>query len=234
MNMSLPTRSLRIWSTALSLLAVAGTAFAQVNPHLASNSPFIPTYPGGAYGVPLATGGELFANGGEVTVTYLGHGGAAYTEFLQMVTPGGTYAPGVDIINNQTTAAGSTFDLGTFAAGEEVEFDIFVQDTGNTWFDGPGTRNADGAVHANVVDNFNYTFNGNTGNPGTSGPGTSGNGIYVGFEDEIYPGGDFNYADLQFVFNGVNGAAVPDAATTMSLLGMSLGGLAFMKRKLKK
>ena len=121
---------------------------------------------------------------------------------------------------------GYTADLGTFAAGTEVEFGVYVWDTGNTWSDGPGSRNSDGAVNAYIVNDFNYQFN-NEADP---------QGTYVGFEDESYPGGDFNYGDLQFVFNGVQGEGqnVPDAGATFSLLALGLGGLGAMRRKFKK
>jgi len=230
------------------ILSMAGSARAQ---YYQFNT-YIPQYPGGGDGIPLTTGGELVANGGDVTVTYLGWGGAAYTEYLFLATPGSPFsgvpgpatlptdqtadpynlpllAPtdpnygGMYLINNQSSPAGAFVDLGSFAAGTEVEFGIWVVDTGNTWYDGPGSRNADGDVHAYIVNDFQYSV-------GYVDP----TGTYVGFEDlDNQTGADDNYSDLQFVFNGVTGS-VPDASTTASLLVLSLGGLMGMAPRFKK
>jgi len=190
----------------------------------------IPNYPGGSYGVPLSMGDVLDASGGDVTVTYLGWGGAAYDEQLYIVTPGGNNLTGIPLMDNHATPAGYTVNLGSFAAGTEVEFDIFVDNTGHTWYDGPGIRNADGAVHAYMINNFSYMIT----SPSSPYNGLTGTGTYVGFEDEAYPGGDFNYADLQFVFYGVQSTpSVPDGAETLSLMTLALVGLSAVRRKLR-
>jgi hypothetical protein len=140
-------------------------------------------------------------------------------------------------MDNHATAAGTTVNLGSFTAGTEVEFSIYVDNTQNTWHDGPGSRNADGVVHAYTINDFDYTI---TSSSVSSYVGDAGEGTYVGFEDESYPGGDFNYADLQFVFDGVEGVGepgqptVPDGGTTLALLGLSLGALGGVSRKFKK
>jgi len=243
----------------LGVLSVAGVANAQY----AVFNTSVPTYPGGGYGIPITTGGELFATGGDVTVTYLGWHGAGDDEYLFLATPGDapyslTGSPGdtslysrysyggnggnvQQLIDNQVTPAGYTVDLGSFAAGTEVEFGIFNWDGNNggtTWLDGPGSRNAngdglgnDGAVHAYIINNFSYDIvfpNNNIDDP---------IGTYVGFEDlNNATGADDNYADLQFIFNGVQGVgqSAPDASATFSLLGLGLGGLAAMGRRFKK
>ena len=51
----------------LGCLAVASAVSAQ---NFTSN-PTIPEYPGGSFGTPITTGGELIATGGDVSVTYL-------------------------------------------------------------------------------------------------------------------------------------------------------------------
>src|SRR5208337_298095 len=165
-------------------------------------------FPSGSYGVPLTTGNILKASGGDVTVTFLGPTGAAYEESLFVVNPNPGDAG--QFMDNKTTPNGTTYDLGTYAAGTEIEFGLYVDNTGNTWYDGPASRNADGAVHANIVGDYE-------GLADTS---------FVGFEDLVYPGGDFNYVDEVFAFTGTEAASsVPDGGMTVALLGGALVGL---------
>jgi hypothetical protein len=188
--------------------------------------PPIPTYPGGHVGVPITTGEELFANGGDVTLTFLGPTGASYDEHLFVVNPG--LDPFVSPSNlegrffdNHSTPNGTTVDLGDVAAGTEIEFGIFVDTTGNTFFDGPASRNPDGFVHAYMVNDY--------GAPDTT---------YVGFEDIFGAGADFNYSDEIYSFTGatasVNPPTVPDAGSTLPMMGMGLAALAGMARRFRR
>jgi hypothetical protein len=151
--------------------------------------------------------------------------------------PSGNYT-GSQLVDNHNSPAGYSVDLGTFTAGTNVQFGIYVYNTQNTWFDGPGSLNAGGAVHAYTIDDFNYTITNSTFAPYI---GETGSGTYVGFEDEAFPGGDFNYGDLQFVFSGVEGVGqpgqppgVPDGGATVSMLGGALAGLGMLRRKFRK
>jgi len=245
------------------ILSMAGTASAQ---SVVFNTP-IPQYPGGGVGIPIATGGTLIANGGDVKVTFLGAAsGTSYSDWLFLATPGNPYSgvPGIGggtptlplpgdpgygvadpqyggpyLFNNFLSPVLTTVDLGTYAAGTEVEFGLWVQDS-SIWYDGPGIRNianingsGDGAVHAYIVNNFSYTATPVGGPPSYNGTGT-----YVGFEDlDNRFGADDNYSDLAFLFNGVTGqgqVAAPDASMTASLLALSLGGLMGMARRFRK
>jgi hypothetical protein len=60
-------------------------------------------------------------------------------------------------------------------------------------------------------------------------------GTYVGFEDLSFPNSDYNYFDDTFVFTNVSTttSGVPDASTTLSLLGLGVGALAAARRKFK-
>lgn len=202
-----------------SLLGVVGSANAQPTPPY----PFYP-FPSGSYGVPVSTGEELYASGGDVDVTYLGWQGASYDEYLFVATPSNPlgHVIGDDFFENHSTPAGTTIDLGSYAAGTEIEFGIYVLNTGNTWFDGPGSRNADGVVHAYMLNNYE----------GQSGL------TYVGFEDLAYPGGDFNYMDEVYTFEGAAASptppAVPDMPGTFALMGVGLSGLAAFGRRVRK
>jgi hypothetical protein len=60
------------------------------------------------------------------------------------------------------------------------------------------------------------------------------NTTYVGFEDESYPGGDFNYVDERYAFTGVAAAPAPDASSTLTLLGIGVTALAGVARRFRK
>ena len=186
-----------------------------------------------AYATP---GLELFAQGGDVQVTFEG-GGGLFDDYLFLASPvpsppflpapanSFNVNPANYLFYQHVASAGQTVDLGTFAAGTELEFGLYVEEpagfgypNGNpgqnfdtTYYTGPGSRNPDGAAHANVLNNF-------------YGPNTA----FVGFEDWS----DFQYEDLQFKFAGLQGAAAaPDGGMTIAMLGLSLSGLAFIRRK---
>jgi hypothetical protein len=168
-------------------------------------------------GTQVPVGDILYASGGDVTVTYLGKGPAVYTDLLYLSSPGSAYNSSANpIFNSQVSAVNSTVDLGNFTAGTELIFGLFVQNTGATWYTGPGALNSDGAIHGYVVNS--YPTAGST---------------YVGFEDEVLGGTDWNYTDLQFDVSGASGA-VPETSSTMALLGMGLSGLALAGRRFKK
>jgi hypothetical protein len=210
-NISMTTiqRSTRVFALAAVLLGVSLSAKAD------AVDPTGPWYPSPNGGAPLTTGQELFASGGDVTLTFLGPTGAAYDEQLFVYSP----ANGLGLFfDNHATANGATIDLGTYAAGTEIEFGIYVVDTGDTFYDGPGSRNVDGDVHAYMVNNYE-------GLPDTT---------YVGFEDlNGNTGSDWNYIDEVYAFTGVSAAiaSVPDASSTAMLLGLGAISLfAFARR----
>lgn len=181
-----------------------------------SVDPTGPWYPSPNGGSPLATGQELFASGGDVTLTFLGPTGASYDEDLFLSSPANGFG---HFFENHTTANGATIDLGTFAAGTELVFGLDVFNTGDIFYDGPGSRNADGQVHAYMVNNYE-------GLPNTT---------YVGFEDlNGLTGSDWNYIDEVYAFTGVAAETtrgVPDTSSTMILMGLGTIGLfAFGKR----
>jgi hypothetical protein len=79
------------------------------------------------------------------------------------------------------------------------------------WYTGPAVRNADGIAHAFLDPSF--------------GPNES----MVGFED-LSGGGDLGYEDIRFTLTNVRLGAVPDVASTFTLLGMALIGLVAARR----
>jgi hypothetical protein len=150
-------------------------------------------------------GAQIYANGGEVNVTFLGSDAGFDNLLFIALDPTGL------IFEGHVTAVNTTKSLGNFAAGTELMFQLNNQ-KGNLWYTGPGSRNSDGVAHA-VVD-ANYL------------PGA----LYVGYED-LPGGGDKDYNDLKF---SVSNAHVPDAAATLPLLGFGLLGLAAFARRQRK
>lgn len=156
---------------------------------------------------PIIVGGEIFATGGNVSVTFAGSD-ASYDNLLFLATTSsGT------IFEGHVSILGTTVDLGSFAAGTELEFGLNNQQ-GNTWYTGPASRNSDGVAHAEVANLL---------------PGLVG----VGFED-LNGGGDKDYNDLLFVVRGATGSAVPDSAGTLLLMGSALVGLFGFARRFAK
>ncbi len=133
-------------------------------------------------------GGQLFSTGGNVVVQILG-GTAGYTSYLSL------YSPRYQGIGNNREV-GKSVNLGNFSIGQELLFGINVEGQ-NTFLIGPSTRNADGLAHA-VVDFLS--------------PGVA----KVGFED-LWAGGDWDYDDVQFLFQGAIAAAPPRPPVILNL-----------------
>ena len=147
----------------------------------------------------------VVAQDGHVIVTFLGSS-AAFESALRVGLGG------ADFSNNTTTPIGTSFDLGSFAAGTTLDIVLHVLTTGNFFHTGPAAGNPDGVAHADVV--YNYL-----GTPGLT---------FVGFED-IFGGGDLDYNDLQFTFTNV-GTPIPEPETYALMLA-GLGALGWMGRR---
>ncbi len=159
--------------------------------------------------LPILGGTVVVASDGNVTAKFLGHT-AGYSNDLYLDSPAN--ALGI-IFNNQSTPVGTTMDLGYFTAGTELIFRIYVNDTGDSFYTGPASRNPDQLAHAVVDDDYLPTE------------------TYVGFED-LFNGGDLDYDDLNFSFTNVRGqTSVPEAGMTLGMLSMGLLGLGWMKRR---
>lgn len=161
-------------------------------------------------------GGKIFATGGDVEVTFL-PGSAGFTSELRLFTADKSQF--ISIGTN--TEIGKVANLGSFAAGQELLFGIYVQNTGNTFFMGEAARNADNIVH-NIVDEI--------------APGV----INVGFED-LFRGGDFDFDDVRYQFRGgiddtpTTSVPVPEPASVLGILALgSVGVASMLKRKQQK
>jgi hypothetical protein len=102
---------------------------------------------------------------------------AGYTSDLYLDQPAQVY-----VGTGHVSATGTSVALGTFPVGTELVFAITVQDTGDTFYSGPGSRNADGFNHAAVTYAGDCRW-------------------LVGFED-LYDGGDQDFNDIELTITG--------------------------------
>lgn len=141
-----------------------------------------------------------------VIATYLGNS-ADYSDDLLL--------NGALIFNNHATRVGTTADLGSYAPGTELVFELFVHDSGYSFFTGPASRNPDSHTHARVEANW--------------APGTT----LVSFED-LY-NGPFDFNDLSFSFTNTTAAGstpVPEPSPLLLMLvGIGLIGVSVRLRR---
>ena len=157
---------------------------------------------------PVAVSGteglSVIASGGNVVAKYEGNSASYSNDLLLNLT---------FIFNNHATAVGDTMDLGNFAAGTELVFQLLVNNTGDNWYTGPATRNADGLVHARVQENWQ--------------PGVT----LVSFEDLWgAPEGEYGFNDLSFSFTNTQTSPVPEGSSLLLML-LGLAGLIVARRK---
>ncbi len=114
-------------------------------------------------------GGHIFSAGGDVEVEILPCV-AGFTSELSFVSPGPTRFIGTN------RDIGTIVQLGSFPAGVELIFSIYVRETQRTFYSGSASSNPDGLGHGDVTCL-------------SKGKAT------LGFEDQL-GGGDRNYADL--------------------------------------
>jgi len=174
-----------------------------------------------ASGTPISKPFALIANGGDVKVTFQANT-ATYDDYLFLFAPssGASFQIHPRIANYifwnhdpSLTAGSSTVDLGIFPAGTELVFGEYVRNTGQTFYSGLGSRNADGDVHAYVT---------------STGPTK----VFVGFEDLLASSSDFNYNDITFTMDNLSAVEVPEPGLLALLLGAVLaGGLRTLGRR---
>jgi hypothetical protein len=154
-------------------------------------------------------GGSLFVTtSGNVSATYLGNS-AAYDDRLYLSSPSNSLG---EVFFNHGDPVGTTKDLGFFSAGTELVFRLHVDNTGNDFYSGDGTRNPDSHAHARVTYDYTPTA------------------TLVEFEDLL--GGPYNYNDLSFSFSNLQQtASTPEPGTYALLASTGLTGAAFLRRR---
>lgn len=163
-----------------------------------------------AHALPIAAPGteglKVIVSGTDhVIATYEGNS-AAYSNDLLL--------NGVFIFNNHTTPVGTSVDLGSFAPGTELVFQLHVNNTGYDFYTGPDSRNPDSHAHARVQADWE--------------PGTT----LVSFEDLF--NGPFEYNDLSFSFTNTTSSATPvpePSPLLLMLAGIGLIGLMVRLRR---
>ena len=187
-------------------------------------------FPGTGEGI-IGYVGSITATGGDVFLKYLGFE-AQYTDALYWSADAGTTWS--FLFNNKDDVQGDEFSFGPIAAGTDLIFKLYLDNSGTgSWIDpldanqsyyaGGGFTNPDGEQHAKFA-----TY--------TSQPGDAATYNYqIGFEDrhaDGSPGPDWDHDDLVFAIAGAT-IAVPEPAS-MALLGMGLFGVfgvAFRRRE---
>jgi hypothetical protein len=129
---------------------------------------------------------RLIVISGTVTSTVLRGETAVFDNLVGLASPVDT-----TLYLSKAVIEGEQFTLGSFAAGTELVFRITTPQ-GATYYTGPGHRNPDGLVHANVVQLAANTY-------------------WVGWED-LFAGGDSDYDDVFFQVCGHLAVATIDVA----------------------
>jgi hypothetical protein len=160
---------------------------------------------GHAFAIPVV-GGQLFSTGGNIQIEIL-PSDSSYTHELSV------YSPELKDIG-WSKDFGKVVDLGVIPYDTELVFGIYVNNTGDVFKMGSGSRNYDGVMHATV--DFQ--------SPGVA---------IVGFED-LYGGGDGDYNDCIFKLTGGIAPTPAPIPPALSLFAPGLIGLAAIRRRFKK
>ncbi len=159
-------------------------------------------------------GGNLMATGTDpVVVRYVGQS-TAHQDMLYTVTPTSQF-----LIDSFNGSVGTSFILGTIAAGTEIVFRLDDLMTGASWFTGAASRNADNTVHAIVSDNGDGSWRVQWED--------------LSFFDSRYDG-DFN--DMVFDIWGVTGSTPPvvPEPSSLALVGIGMAGMAGVVRRRRR
>jgi hypothetical protein len=163
---------------------------------------------------------------GPVTAYFYGQS-AGYGSDLGMWVNG--VPQGIYGLQNHTVAPGTSLMLGNVNLGDNIVFELRVATGGGT---------APPPISAITYSLFSdpslnpYLEEHVLASAFPGGPFGIPAGTFVGFEDIIpLSASDLDYNDHQFVFTNVR-SSVPDAGTTFSMLGLALGGLGMLRRKL--
>ena len=199
-------------ATALALAAAAAQP-------ASATAPTIPYGDPGTYN-PVDVSFTAAATG-DIMATFLGKSNALYENKVGLMINGVMSSAGFGL-DNRTSNNASTFDMGTVQKGDTL---VFVMDnitlgeflysdaSMNAAYDSANDTLGHNHVYASPYYNPTYT--------------------YVGFEDQRFPGADFNYDDSAFLFTDVAIApAVPEPQNaTLLLAGLAAVGALVRRRR---
>lgn len=159
-------------------------------------------------------GAQLSWSGGDVTVEVQGST-AGYLSELRLYYSATSYfiaynAPNGNPVGTTVTLGDALLDS-FIDVGDELVFGIYVTNTGDVFKMGPGSRNADGLMHAAVDSTARAGW------------------LRVGFED-LLGGGDRDYDDNVFDFRGGLRTTVPEPSS-LALIGVALLAAGLARRK---
>jgi hypothetical protein len=165
-------------------------------------------------------GTSLYATGDPVWVKFMSYDAQYRNDLYFFAYVGQSPSSAQYLFTNQTAIPGSERQVvGTFPAGQEIVFGIYVYDQGRgqyyTYYSGAPSNNPDGAPHVQLWQIADGRYS-----------------MRVGFED-LYGGGDKDYNDLIFEVSGVTHMVTPEPVTIV-LLGsglVGLGGAGFARRR---
>jgi hypothetical protein len=142
-------------------------------------------------------------------------------------------------LGNLTSHLGDSYDFGLVHAGDKLTFilhnntlrlNAYSDPSLNGPYDfGPATGTVNGHNHI-----YSTLYDGTNPGSDTAALNTAGipHGTYVAFEDQQFPGSNYNYDDEAFVFRNVAPTAVPEPSSGLiMLLTTGFGGAGLMLKR---